>query len=104
MGIFARIKDSWQTKSTVEKVNFVLDLICSIGTGAIGITAGRKLSQDCKPVTKVCVRVSCAGLAMAAGDIATKELQEHYGKPVAAIIDHVKANKKKEEDKTNADG
>lgn len=96
MGIFSKIKQSWQMKSTTEKVNFILDIICSIGTGAMGVVAGKKLSEGCKPVTKVCVRVSCAGLAMAAGDIATKTLQENYGKPIAAVIDHVKAKKKEE--------
>ena len=97
MGIISKMKAGWQAKTTAEKINMVLDLICSIGTGAISIAAGKNLSEGHNPISRACIRISCAGLGMAAGDIASKTLQENYGKPAAMIIDKIKENKKEEQ-------
>ena len=106
MGVFKAIKDSWKGMSTTEKIGMFFDIVTMIGGGAIGASVGKKLSEGQKPITAVCVRLTCAGLGIAAGDIANHQLKESYGKPIAAFVDLCKEaklskDKKNEEEPAN---
>ena len=98
MGILKAMKSSWKAATTAEKLNFVLDLICGFGAGAIGGTVTKKLLPNMNKIEQICAGITMGGLTMAAGTVAAKAY-EPYTEAVGKIVDTAKAKAKAAEEK-----
>lgn len=91
MGILNKMRMAWKSKTTVEKINLILDVISGVGCGIGGAIVGDKICEGRNRLEKVCIKTAVAGLGLAAYDISSKALKENYGEPVGKIIDRAKA-------------
>ena len=91
MGILKRMKLRWKALSTKEKIDLVIDVISGVGSGFGSYIVGNKLSEGRNPIEKICIKTATAGLGLAAGKVASSELKEAYGDPLAKVIDTAKA-------------
>ena len=100
MGILKSFGSSWSAANTEEKIKIVCDIVCGIGTGAMGGMMGAAFAKKTKSkITKTCIVVSASGISGCAAEKASNALMETIGKPLAAIIDGLK--KKKAEEANN---
>lgn len=98
MGILNRLSAAWKSKTPTEKIEIVLDILTMIGGGIIGDSKGREWSQGHGRLGQMCIRVTSAGLGMAAGDIASKQLKENWAKPIGKAIENHNAKAAKKEE------
>ena len=91
MGILNKIRTAWKSKTTVEKINLILDVISGVGCGIGSAIVGDKICEGRNRLEKVCVKTAVAGLGLAAYDISSKALQENYGEPIGKLVEHAKA-------------
>ena len=96
MRILNNLKTNWKSKSTAQKIDFVIDIITMIGGGLMGRGIGNLCGQNQKPVAKFCIKLTASGLGIAMGETAGKKLSENYAEPIGKIIDTVKAKMKEE--------
>lgn len=88
----------WKAASTTKKIGVVFDVITMIGGGLIGTATGKKLSEGQNILGAICVRVTTAGLGMAVGELAGKQLTEAYAEPLGKLVDKVSGKKHEEEE------
>lgn len=89
--VFKKIRTTWKSMSTKQKIDVILDAVCSIGGGMAAASAATKLTEGRGPVEKVLVRTTMAGIGIAGGNVAHKALQESYGNMIGDMIDRAKA-------------
>lgn len=91
MGILNKMRTAWKSKTTVEKINLILDVISGLGCGMGAAIIGDKLCEGRTVVEKVCVKTAVTGLGLVAYDVSSRALKENYGEPVGNIIDRARA-------------
>ena len=96
MGIINKLKEAWKEKTVEEKVGFFFDIVATIGGGLIGTDLGKKFSEGHHPIAGFFIKITTAGLGMAAGDLSAKKLRESYAEPIGRIADTLKAKAEKE--------
>ena len=100
MTIFQSIRATLKAMTLAEKLNMVVDILCGVGSTAIGTDIGKRISVGHRPLARICIRATCTGLGMAAGDIAAKQLKASYVKPIAALVDKSKENSEETKEDT----
>ena len=100
MGILKKLKAEWDRKSTTEKIDMVIDILCGFGATAISGRVVKQYATGMNRVEKFCSMLFVSGLTMAAGEAATN-FYRPYTKAAGSIIDTVKQkgaqNKTKED-------
>ena len=91
MGIFGKLKLKWDSMTTKQKIDMIIDVMTGAGCGFSSVIAGKKLSEGRGIVEKICIRTAVSGLGLAASKVSASELKEAYGDPLAKIIDKSKA-------------
>lgn len=76
MGIFTNIQASWKQKTTAEKCKFVLDLMVSVGCGAVGAKIGLLAGEGHGLFTRICTGLAGVALGGAITEPATKTMDE----------------------------
>lgn len=76
MAILKKLWNEWCVKSPAEKIKCILNVAANAGAGVIGADIATRASADKGVLTKVCATVAGAGLGIAAGDVASKALEE----------------------------
>ena len=97
MDFLKNLRLKWKAASTTKKISTVFDVITMIGGGLIGTATGKKLSEGQNILGAVCIRVTTAGIGMAAGELAGKELTEAYAEPLGKLVDSISGKKHEEE-------
>lgn len=94
MGILTKLINKWKAMTTLKKINLVLDAITGVGGGLIGTSVGNIVASGAKgKLARACVKVTSAGLGVAAGETACKALVNSWGEPLANAIDTVSGRK-----------
>lgn len=99
MGILKKMATSWKAMTTVQKIDFVLDLITGVGCTAGGLVAGAKLSEGRGRLERACIKTATLGVGLAAQKVSRGALMEEYGTPLANAIDRAKARAAAEKEK-----
>lgn len=99
MGFFGKLKLTWKTMSTKDRIDLIIDIISGAGCGIGGMIAGDKLSAGRNRVERICIKTATAGLGLAAGDVSSRALKENYGVILAGAIDRAKARMAEEKTK-----
>lgn len=94
MGIFTNMQASWKQKTTAEKCKFVMDLLVSVGCGAIGAKIGSLAGEGHGIFTRICSGLAGAVLGGAMTEPATKTMDELVDTIAAA---HEKAQEAQKE-------
>ena len=102
MGILKKLRLTWKSMSTKDKIGLVIDLISGAGCGIGGMIVGSRLSEGRNPLERICIKTATAGLGLVAGEVSSKALKENYGEPVAVLIERVKAKSAEEKEKEAA--
>jgi len=76
MGFLKAMLNEWRVKTPAEKIKAILRLAANTGAGIIGADIATRASAGKGPLSKVCATVAGAGLGIAAGDVASKALDE----------------------------
>lgn len=76
MSMLKRLQAEWKTMTAAQKINMVLDIMISIGGGAIGGSIAGKTSVGRNKLEKACLCVTGIGLGMAIGEAAQKPVDE----------------------------
>lgn len=76
MGFLKVLLDEWRAKTPAEKIKSILRIAANTGAGIIGSDIATRAAADKGPLSKVCAAVAGAGLGIAAGDVASKALDE----------------------------
>lgn len=90
MGILNKIYTNWKSKTLAQKIDTILDIVAGAGCGFGSIIIGDRLSEGQGRLQKVCIKTAAAGLGLAAADISSKALKQHYGEPIATGIERAK--------------
>ena len=94
MAILKKMWLNWKSMPTVEKIGTIIDVICGVGGSAGALVAGAKLSEGKGKIESACIRITTAGLGIAAAEVASKELRDTYGECAAKIIDKIRETPK----------
>lgn len=94
VNVFNKMKKTWMSMSTKERIGLVLDAICSIGGAFAAGTVGKAITFQSNKIEKVCVRTMMAGLGIAAGDKASQMLRRDYLEPFGGMLDGIDEKKK----------
>lgn len=76
MGILKTLWNKWCMKTPAEKIKCVLNVAANAGAGVIGADIANRASEGKGVLTKVCATVAGCGLGIAAGDVASKALED----------------------------
>lgn len=90
MGILKRMQLKWKSMTTEQKISTVIDVITGFGSSVGSMAVAARIGAGQNRLSKACINITAAGLGLCAADVASKELQENYGKPLAAAIDRAK--------------
>ena len=88
--IFTKIRNTWKSMSTKDRIGLILDVVCSIGGGFAAATVGKALTNGSGKIEKICVRTMMAGAGIVVGDKASEALKRDYGDPIGNAIDRAK--------------
>lgn len=97
MSIIKAIKTGWKAKTPVEKFKFVMNLVCSLGTGAICGDTARRLMPGHNKIEQVAMSVAAFGVGGYLGDKAG----DYIGETTDAVVTLYHIHKDKE-DNANA--
>lgn len=90
MNILKKLWLNWKSMPTAEKINIVIDTICGVGGAAGSLVAGAKLADGKGKLESACIRITAAGLGIAAADVASQALKETYGECAVKLIEKAK--------------
>lgn len=76
MSFLKGMLNEWRAKTPAEKIKTILRLAANTGAGIIGSDIATRAAAGKGPLSKVCAAVAGAGLGIAAGDVASKALDE----------------------------
>lgn len=76
MAILKTLWNKWCVKTPAEKIKCVLNIVANAGAGVIGADIATRASEGKGVLTKVCATVAGCGLGIAAGDVASKALED----------------------------
>lgn len=98
MEILKNLGLKWKAASTTKKISTIFDVITMIGGGLIGTVSGKKLSEGQNILGAICIRVTTAGVGIAAGELASQKLTEAYAEPLGKLIDRARNIKEEDEE------
>lgn len=99
---FTTLKAGWKAATLAEKLTMVTDVICGIGSGAIGTGVAKIVnSHSTSKVEKVCVDITCLGLGWAMGETAKNAIVNSAIIPITDMINARKAAETTEEEKAD---
>lgn len=76
MAILKTLWNKWCAKTPAEKIKCVLNLAANAGAGVIGSDIAARASEGKGVLTRVCASVAGCGLGIAAGEVASKALED----------------------------
>lgn len=97
MKIVSNFKDAWKNAGTAEKIGFVVDILCGVGSGLIGSDMGEAWSGGHGKLTSFCIKLVTFGGSVALGSVASKTIKDEYVGPLASLVDNAKKNEEDEE-------
>lgn len=97
MGVLRNIRANWKAADAAQKICIIINLISGIGGAVLGGDLYLHVAPAANKVEKVALGVTCAGLGVAAGNIAGDALCNAYA-PVINFCGR-KIENLKEEDK-----
>lgn len=77
MGLFRKLKLTWKTMTTKDKLEMFIDILSGLGSGMCGAAIGSRLSEGRNRFETICIKTATAGLGMAAADVSSKALKEN---------------------------
>lgn len=99
MGLFKKLKLTWKSMPTKEKVDLFIDILSGLGSGMCGAAIGTRLSEGRSKFEQICIRTATAGLGMAAADVSSKALKENITPFVVPAIKKAKEEAAKAREK-----
>jgi hypothetical protein len=77
MSFFANLKTSWKSMSRKKKLQMVICGVCDIGADLLaGLALGKLVPKETPKWKKAAMIFTAGGLGMAAGDLASKQLND----------------------------
>lgn len=96
MSVFSRMKATWQTMSTAEKIKKVLGIMAEFGCGMMASDLASRSSIGRSKLERACAFVGGCGLGMAAGEVSKKAIYETVDTFSEAVDAAKKAKAQKE--------
>ena len=91
MGFLKKMVLIWKAAPVESKVEAVLSLVCDIGTGLAANDISKRIGKDHSLPGRILIGAGLTGLGIAAGNVASKALNESYGPVLVHTIEKFKA-------------
>ena len=90
MGFLKKMVLIWKAAPVESKVEAVLSLVCDIGTGLAANDISKRIGKDHSLPGRLLIGAGLTGLGIAAGNVASKALNESYGPVIVHTINKFK--------------